>query len=382
MRSDRSARTLVVLFLTVAFAAVNVAFLLTHGIGTAMPDAGFYLEGASQIAAGKWPDVRPGGWLIYPAIIALCQRLGIGLAGVVAVQLVAAAAAAVVLHRLTARLSTDFAGAIAAALLILNPAIAGKHGEILTDSLYTSFVVFAAFAVVDARERRPRTWSHYALATAIVLVAAFLRPNGWSLIPVAAGYWVLPTLESRRHVAAAVGAIALAFALAVLTLPGVRRGIEFEDPSRALRSGVIIADGGRWTIAMPRDSILPPVESDDETRGASAVVGYIGRHPWPALELMLRRLAAETLLVRPHYSLRHNVTIGIVVGLLYATAGVGFFRMRAKRPARLLVTIVVAQLLPVALAGSNWDGRYLLFALPLILVFSSATIDGWIHPQG
>src|SRR5207247_357327 len=130
---------------------------------------------------------RPGLWLGYPAVIALCRAAGAGLAGVIAVQLAVAALAAVAQYRLGRELGGHRAGLTAAGLLVLNPDIARWHAYILTDSLYTSAVVLAAWSIHRAACKKGG-W--YLAAAAAVLTAAALRPNGWLLSPIAAGYWM------------------------------------------------------------------------------------------------------------------------------------------------------------------------------------------------
>jgi len=354
-----ASRILIGLLLGVLFVGVNAAFLRVFGI-TRPGMAPYYLDAAREIADGRWPAVRPGLWLAYPALIAVCQQAGLGLSGVVALQLAAAAGAAVALYRLAARLAGPTAGILAAALLILNPAIAQRHGAIVTDSLYTSFVIFSALAIHRARDRRPASVWRYLAASAIVIVAALMRPNGWMLPPIAVAYWTAPALESPRQVRLAFIGIAAAFVVLLLALPDVRRGIEWEDPEAGLRSGEVVAAFDGWTMEMP-----------DDPAG-----GYAIRHPVATAALGTARIAAEMVRVRPYYSARHNAALAIFLGTLYAAAVAGLVKLRRQPLAKLLATIIAAHLLPIALTEADWDGRFLQFVLPVIGVFAAWTAVG------
>lgn len=362
----RSPRLAAGLLLAGLLLLVNGFFLLRDGVRLG-GDSPTYIRGAEYLLQGRLFAARPGLWLVYESVIALCQSVGIGLRGVVAVQLVVVAIAAWALHSLTRQLAGDWAGFAATGLFVANPDLARFNAYILTDSLYTSLVIIAAWGIHRAGEARGG-W--YPFAALILLIAALLRPNGWFLVPIAAVYWIVRAVPERRARSLALGALALALAVGIAALPALRSGVDFEHPSSYLQRGDIVSEYTGLLLPMPNE---PRIEGQGEL---VATLGYAIRHPWPTALLMVARVGAELLHIRPFYSTMHNALIVIYLWPLYILAGIGFLRVRNMPLGALLAAVIASHLLFPVFLGADWDGRYLLFTLPLIGVFSASFLTG------
>ena len=358
----------VVGLLVVLFVALNLALLARTGVRMG-GDSPTYIQGANQLLQGRLMAQRPGLWVGYEGVVAFCQATGIGLRGVVAIQLAVAAIAAVAQYSLARSLAGRWAGLAAAGLLVANPEIARFHSYILTDSLYTSAAILATWGIYQAGERRG-AW--YILGAGLVLAAALLRPNGWFLLPIAAGYWLVRATPRGAVRWLALGGMAAVLVLGALALPFVRAGVEFEHPGSYLRRGDIVSDYTGWLLPMPVEST--PAAGD----GLRGTIGYAMRHPVATALLAVARTGAELARVRPFYSTAHNVVALAYVLPLYALAILGYLRVRRAPLAGLLAAVIASHLLFPVFLGADWDGRYLLFTLPLICDFSACPIGLWL----
>jgi hypothetical protein len=347
--------------LAVVFLSLSMAFLkdgvLVRGDGI------WYVALAERLARG---EVSPGhAWsrLGYVALIAGSLRVGLGLGGVVAVQMVIAAAAAVALFDLGRRLAGARAGLLSVALFAANPDVVRWHAYILTDSLYISVVVLATWLTFRAAERG-RLW--YLAASAVLLASILVRPNGWCLVAVAPCYWLARSaLSPRARLAAVAGVLFIfvaGFAVLLEALPRLRGATTLEE---LLRRGEVIAGYPEGRLVMPAD----PVPEPGRVPGAT---GYVLRHPGACLRLAAVRVFTELAHSRPFYSRRHNTLILLFLPPLYALAIVGLLRTWWTPLAPLLLAVIVAHLLVQAANYADWDGRFLLYVFPLIGVFSSA----------
>jgi 4-amino-4-deoxy-L-arabinose transferase-like glycosyltransferase len=358
--ASERATTLSWSLIAAAFVAVNGAVLLHGGIRIA-GDAYRYLDGADRLLAGAALVGKQSSYPGYVGVVALWKAVGIGLPGVIAFQLLAAAAAAVVLYDLGRSLGGQRTGAAAALFFAANPDIARWHAYVLTDSLYISSVVAATWLVHRAAERRG-AW--LIAAAAGVLWTALLRPNGWLLVAVAGAYLTARLVPSRRARAGLVVAV-LAVFVAASAAPPFRRGVETERPGEMLRRGQVV--WGHEASRMP----MPPEPSGPADRDWIHDLGYVVRHPVACARLGALRVWTELRHTRPFYSFRHNALAAAYLTPLYLLALWGGWILRREPLARLAGAVVAAHLLLVGLTFADWDGRFLLYILPLIGVFSA-----------
>ena len=351
------------LVLLVLFVALNAALLIGGGIKT-HGDAVRYLSGAERLLDGRPFVEKEASYLGYVALVAACQWVGIGLPGVVAFQLLVAGVAALAIYDLGRQLGGRWAGLVTAGLLVGNPDIARWHSHVLTDSLYTSLVVLVVWSVHGA----PRPgWRGYGASVSILLLAAFIRPNGWILFPVAALYWLGEAVPSRRKRWLASAGVLLLFA-AGAALPAFRGGIQQESPEVMLRRGEVIWNYPPARLRMPPD----PVSST----GWVSALGYGLRHPVACARLALWRVGTELAHTRPFYSRRHNLLVLLFLTPLYLLALRGWLRSRRQPLARLAAWVILSHLLIVALTFADWDGRFLLYVLPLMGLLAACSLPG------
>ncbi len=333
-------------------------------------DTSRYTLGADRLLAGDGLDYRQRIYSGYVALVALADASRLGLDGVVVVQVLMAALAALALFDLGRHLAGRWVGLAAAALYVTSldfTRFTGWHAYILTDSSYTSAVAIATWAVHRAGLRRG-WW--FVVAGLLVLFAASLRPQGWMLIPVAVVYWVAPRVVGGwRRVAVASGVFAV-FGAIVLLSPGLSASTADASPGRALRTGLVIYASADWRISMPR-------EEPSRSRGWGDVAHYARRHPVASAKTAVARVAAEVAHVRPFYSAKRNAVIAIYLIPLYALALIGVVVAWRDQGVRLAATLVFLHLGLVMVFFADYDGRFLAHVLPLIGLLA-ALGGGWI----
>jgi hypothetical protein len=296
-----------------------------------------YVAGADDLLAGR--SFRgAGGWLYigYNALLAAARALATGDVGVIAIQVAAAAVAAVAVYELGRRLAGPAAGTLAAAFVIADVDIARWHAYVLTDSLYISLVAITTWLAERAVGGRPRA---YVVAVAGALCAALIRPNGWVMLPVVVVYWIARAPLGTRTKYALAGGVALAAAAAVL----VGRQVTFAwDPAAVAGNPELVPFS--WILSF--------------------------RNAWSPGR-MLSRVVSNLLHTRPRYSTTHNAAVLVLIALTYALAVLGFVRTHAKALAALMAAVIVVHQVVVALTFADPDGRYLLYVFPLFLVLAA-----------
>jgi len=347
-----------VLVLASLFVLVNLSIILGGGIRLG-GDSQRYLAGAENLLGGLPLQGKQLSYSGYVLLIALCRLTRVGLPGVIFTQLLFAAAAAVALYDLGRRLHGRSAGLIAAGLFVANPDIARWNAFILTDSLYISLVVLCVWCV-DRAAQRMRYW--YILAAAALAATALVRPNGLFLLAVAVPYLISRAIEQKSLRRLAISGIVLAFVLGAIAASRFYSTGGKDHPEVTLRNG--ITGINEWRVPMSSDPA--PIKGE-----WSALFSYVARHPFASFRLGITRVIVELMHVRPFYSFRHNLVLLMSLPFLYLLALVGLKVSREQSLMCLILLAIGSQLFVVAITFADSDGRFLLYVLPLVCLFSS-----------
>ena len=343
----RNPDTLVLAGLGVSSAVVNLVLLARFGVRHG-GDTFRFLDSATDLAAGRPFHVNTAPFhLGYIGLVAVSQAVGAGQAGIIAFQFVVAALATLALYDIGRQLSGRLVGVLAAGFFVVDVDIARWHVYVLSDSLYISSVVLATWFVHRAVGRGARTYLDAAL---VGLLAAAIRPNGWIVVLVGAIYWIAGTgLRKRTKWAAACAVLVCA------------------------ASAVSIAAFHRYAQAESIQARTGQLPFDDTAAPAEEWIGWLGypvRRP-PLARRAAMRVLVELLHVRPYNSTVHNATVLVLITVTYPLAVVGFMRRRDQPLSYLMGAVIAGHLLIVAVTFWDWDGRYLLYVFPLIVVFAA-----------
>src|SRR5262249_31323259 len=136
-------------------------------------------------------------------------------------------------------------------------------------------------------------WRGTLVTVLLVLGVALLRPEGWLVPPLVAGYVGSGAMSrvARRAMALALAAIAVAGSVVLVPhLPGRSEGVLGAE---SFLNGRTIWGSDRWTVAMPQDPDLIL-----NRRGLSGVARYAAAHPAKLSGLVLARVAVHVANVR------------------------------------------------------------------------------------
>lgn len=350
--------------LLAGYSILNAWFLADLGIRIS-GDGPLYLSGAEDLRHGRPVQELLRSRFGYVCLIAVCQKTGLGLAGVVAIQILIAGIAMLALYELGRRLGGGpWVGVGAAAIFALNPDFVHWHCYILTDSLYISTVILATWAIHWAVQGKQGFSLRYVLAAAIVSLPPLLRPNGWLLVLIAACYW-FASLQPRMSIRVAGMVLAgSAFVAGFFLLLTLKPGLLTNSPDTMLRQGEVVWGYSASRLPMPMD------EADEG--GLLGAAGYVMRHPLACAHLGAVRVLTELAHARPYYSVRHNAVCLMVVLPIYFLALYGFLSRRKHTLAWLLALTIAAHLMIQAVNYADWSGRFLLYVFPLCGVLASA----------
>ena len=349
------------------FAGVNLALLAYSGVHVG-GDTPLFLDGAQRLLEGRRLIAREPSYLGYLAVVGFSQGLGGGLVGVVLLQIAVATLGAAAVYRMGMELGGSRAALLATGLFTIDLDVNRWHIYVLADSLFLSIFAVCVWAVHLAAERREPLL--YFVASALLLAASLIRPEGWFAFPAAGLYWVARGVTARRaQMVASVLVIGACAGAALFVTPRLRGNLRAVNPAAMLERGQTIWDYDGWRLAMPESA-------PDASGQAPGPIGYAIQHPMATAQLMLARIGVHLAHVRPFYSVAHNAAIALWLLPIYVLAAIAIRSSWARPFTRWCAVALVSQAVVVAMTHADSDGRYLAHVMPMIYPF--AAVGFWL----
>lgn len=323
-------------------------------------DQGRYLNGAENILNGRPLEERQASYLSYVLILAFFKGLGLSLSWVVVFQWALSMVAMVVLFKLSCRLA-PYPANLLAPLFFLFTDIQRWSQNILTDSVYISCAIILVYLISELHES-DFSWKRAIGAILFGLFTVFVRPNGWSFIPILPiTFLLLPNTALKNKVILFLGSAALLFFSARL--------VSAHSEGKELYLGFALIGEVIWKypegrIAMPQPTI--------ELEGTSGLITYIFTYPFSYLKLVFLRIFTELSHYRSFYSGLHNAVTILYMSLSYTFAFVGLYFQRKNFLAKVTLSVCLFHIGIIGITFADWDGRFLMHFFPLILPFASA----------
>ncbi|MFW2438957.1 MAG: glycosyltransferase family 39 protein [Arenicellales bacterium] len=349
--------------LVVLWASMQIFLYLTGGIRPA-GDSGRYLGAAEVLLSGHLPTSgKAMSYLAYDGIVAIITGLGWGQVGVVFVQILMSGIAAYILYLLGTYLYDWRAGFVAAFLYAGFPDLQKWNFYILTESLFITTLVLTSYVILARKG-----WQRVIFGGLLVLLATFLRPNGF-IVPLSLLLYVLVCLwqDGKRPL---VGGI-IVFTVVVLSVASVWVGgmLSKEHVLNHYIEGTVI-----W--GHPESALIMPGQIADCTiakgNALYEIACFAVAKPLFFIKLVAMKLFYFFLLARPYYSVPHNVLILLFLLPVYTLTIISLIQGRKEFVRWGFAAIIIfLQAMVVSFTFADWDSRHLEVVLPLIFLFAS-----------
>lgn len=305
-------------------------------------------------------------YIVYAWFESFWLRLGTGLWGIVLAQTALSGAAAAALYGGVRRLAHGrrTAAALATLLFILWPDIQQFNYYLLTESFFISLSVLAFAAFVRVQHGGWRAWAGLA---AVLLLAAFTRPNGFVLMGAAllAGLEHLRQRPSRRLFWGVVAGLVLAIPLALVVLNYQLKSYFIVE---TYQRGELIFGNPAWAMRSATPLAMPPPGTGQVWR----ILYFAAHNPWFLLRLMAGKLFVFVSGLKPHYSLAHRLAYVLVLWPVYWLAARGTQLRSVWKLGRVfLVGVPLLQALIVMMTVDDWDVRFQAPVLPFVFVLAA-----------
>lgn len=324
-------------------------------------DTHFYLTGANKLLQGMPLSGDENLYAGYISFIATHLIAGLPLSAVIISQILISAAGVVAISDCARRLAGPAAGLLAGSIYALNIDLHRFAFYILSDSVMISAIILLVYCVYRAITSTLNRWVVLTILSG--LAVAFLRVNGWLF---AGAIWLFLAL-SRPGWSRKVRVMSIVLMGSVF-LTGISHTMHASGKKSGI-TGLMVQGRVIWGDA---ESAIPmPPRQTEGQDGLVATVGYCASAPIACASLGGRRIFTELIHTRSFHSFKHNLAVWMTFPLCYMLAILGLWRFRRQALPKLIIGIISIQLGMVALTGADWDGRFILTIMPLVMLFAS-----------
>ncbi|WP_151086360.1 hypothetical protein [Hymenobacter baengnokdamensis] len=332
-----------------------------------------YVAYARQLAdTGTLAGGHYGYYAGYSLFISLFLKTGLGLMGVGLGQVALSGLAAQAFYATMRRLTGGHwpTAALATAALVSWVEVQAFNPFILTESLFTSFLLFGLWAMARVRDRRSG-----AVAAAILCYTATIRPNGFVALAAAALVGLHHLWQQGRR----GWAVAWLLVLAVLAGVGLNRIVTAFNLIATYAAGTVIFDYPPTAVERPASLAIPPAA----WLPISQLGWFIAHNFGYFSKLCLLKAIYFLGFPRPWYSTLHRVWVIVSLVPLYTLAGLGMLKRPAAHLAPSYAGLAIALQISVVMMtveewGARFSGPFIPYWLLLAALGAQPTLQRWL----
>ncbi|MGV3540355.1 MAG: hypothetical protein ACO1OQ_11120 [Rufibacter sp.] len=309
----------------------------------------------------------------YATLIAAFLKAGLPFTYLIGFQLLLSGFALFLVQRMvTAFTNSRLCAAVAALLVASSQDIHQWNFYILTESVFTSFLIFCLATLVLIKNR-VYLW----LSLPLWLFTCFVRPNGFIIVAAVAIYfftsfYLKATAAQRRLLWIGVGTTGIILLLVINQLLGPFTLVETYARGEVIYGtyySPLTPPGSSffYRITPPDTLHMPPTQAP----ALQKLFLFFWHNPLYSLKLVLAKGFTFLVFAKPHFSKVHNFLIIATVYPCYLLA-VAALRRRKNLPITLtLLSVIGLQTAMVMFTVEDWDCRFTAPILPFIFILGA-----------
>ena len=323
-----------------------------------------YIEGANNILNFKIPDGKGTSYLGYIFFLVPFQYFAIDLSYVVLFQIFLTLISSYCLYKISKELSSPLGATISLGFYLFYFPLQIRNFYILTETIFVCTIIFIIYLIVFYRKKL--------IPTLIFLVILFLliRPHGIIILPtisLSLIFWSYKTKNKK------IFYLLIFFSLIMLypTLTLLDHYLENEDIiNKIINRGII------YGYDNP-NNYLNFVQPLDKSNSLISLLLFLQNNMAIFIESFFKKLIFFFLRTRPYYSELHNFYIIFFNLLYYPLAIYGLFKFNLKNNIYyyFMIFYIVVLSLSVGFSFADWSGRYSIYILPVIFIFSGIGVS-------
>ncbi len=329
-------------------------------------DTKFYLREANKIISGEATVLDYKSKFGYILFLIPFVYFNLSLVYIVIIQLILTSISALCLYQITTRYFCKLAGIICFALFLIYFPIQIRNFYILTEMLFIDLVIILSFLFVFFKKK------YLPLIIFLLFALISIRPNGILYLFSIFICIFLFFIKNKKY----LNLVFYLIFFLILSIPIINLLDSYISDLNLIDS--ISNKGIIWGWSLEtnqrcRISCLG-VELDNSNyqNNLFDVLRFIIHNFTDFIKIFLSKVFWLLLRARPYYSDIHNIYILFFGFIIYSGFFYGFYKRPKKNfSVNLILFFILLSIILVGLTFADWSGRFSLYFLPLVMIFSS-----------
>ncbi|PIQ21989.1 MAG: hypothetical protein COW65_05785 [Cytophagales bacterium CG18_big_fil_WC_8_21_14_2_50_42_9] len=309
-------------------------------------------------------ELRYIGYIFF---LYLFLKIGLSFKIIILVQTLLSGLAAIILYKITFSISKSKPAAFIGTLLFITwKDLQYLNYFILTESFFSSFLIFSFYALLKSKSKVP-----FLLAVSLLLFTALIRPNGFVVIVGLIFYLLIhygPFLNDHKKFIIKISLIIIPLSLYILNswlLPGFLIVEEYQK-------GEIIYGDPNFALK-PNQPLWMPTP---DMPALSKIALFILHNPSFFFKLAFTKTLYFLGYIKPYHSFIHQLNTVIV---LYPCYLLSLHALRLKKvlpeAKAFSIAVLAGQTIIIALAVEDWDNRFIMPFLPYFFILGAIGLN-------
>jgi len=329
-------------------------------------DSPSYLGSAQDILSGDFSSIGYETRLGLILFLLPFIYFGIPLEFFILFQIALTGLATHCLYKISSKFFSELSGIICVVLFLFYFPLFNFNFYILTDTLFINTIIISCYLLVYFRR------NYIPLIILLILLLITIRPNGIIfLFSILIGIFIY-LYSYKKYL------YFLLYSLFTLTLifPIIEILYSYIDDLRLMES--ISSKGLIWGYSFEKSARCAAsclsIEwvNENYENNIIGILKFISVNFINYFKIFVLKIFWLLFRARPYYSDLHNLYILIYDIVLYSSFIYGFIkRPKNSFAVHVIIFFILFSIVLVGLTFADWDGRFSLYFLPLVMIFSS-----------
>ena len=337
-------------------------------------DSVVYIDSAKEFLEGNFLNQNKYTYISYSLFLALLLFFKFNLAQIAIAQILMSLIAGYCLYKITKKLFNESSGYICMTLFLIYIPLQKYHFYILTDGFCSNFYIYSLYYIVFFKKK----FINILLLLITVMILFFSRGHGIFIIPaiiMAYFFYLLKKKELKKMIILLIPSIIFSIIFLIFINNKQESSAVIEilfDKWQNREWGIIFG----YTTDLDREILKKLYFPKNLDNTVGEYFNFIRINFLEYIKLFFLKIFYCLMRFRPFFSNSHNYYLIFFSIIFYSSFIFGVIKLNKFYFFKyLILSIIFMNLLFVGLTFVDWDSRFSIYFLPLILIFSSIGID-------
>jgi len=318
-------------------------------------DSSRYIEGANKLLNFELPSNKGTSYLGYILFLSLFQYFELNLSYVVLSQFILTILSALCIYRITKELSSNIGGIFSMCLYLFYIPLQIKNFYILTETLFICSIIFITYFIFYIKKK------YLIIIFILTIFITTIRPHGILIIPClffSLLCWSYTFNKQKIFYLLIIGIILALYPFINLL------NFYLENEKIVYK----IANYGIIYGYDNENNYLNFKLFNENKNNLLSLITFLIENINNFVISFFKKIYFFLTRIRPYYSEIHNLYIILFNLILYPLAIWGF--IKKKMSTNFMNSYILISIVSAGLTFADWDGRYVLYIFPILIIFS------------